>query len=118
MSGTHQIALCTRRTMPVGRRQDGWNYLPAEARFDLVAMVKIKSIETEVVEYNGKYYSYLEEKFSGCDIFLQVGFEKIEDTTPKKHRFGLPLTSHGNTCAACGIHSQSTEADKDCPGSD
>lgn len=116
MSGTLRIALCTRRTMPVGRRQDGWNYLPAEARFDLVAMVQIKSIETGIVEYNGKYYSYLEEKFSGCDIFLQVGFEKIEDITPRKHRFGPPTTPHGDTCFACGIHSGSTDADKECHG--
>jgi len=111
-----KIALCKRRTLPPGRRQDGFIPLPPKAMYDLVVEARIRFNDTELAEYQGRFFVRSNEKYDGLPLFIEASHEKAENAVPMKHSFGPPETVHGQTCRICGIHSQSTEADKDCHG--
>lgn len=113
-----KVALCTRRFLPPRSRQEGFTHLSPEARFDLVIAAEISSVATELVEFDGRYFVNTDNLYDGMLLFEEVKHEKTKTCHPMKHRFGPPETSFGKTCAVCGIHSNSTEGNRECHGAD
>jgi hypothetical protein len=111
-----KIALCIQRNLPPSKRQDGFHPLPPEARFEFLKEIEVDT-DAEAIRYGDFIYVRTDDEWGDTPIYKRVTEAKIIPQ-PMKHVFGPPLTPHGDTCQRCGIHSNSTEADKSCHGAD
>lgn len=72
-----KVILCVKRTLPTGRRQDGFQPLPAIARYDIIKEVEIHD-DVKVVIYQGDYYINANESINHAIVFEKVFSQEIE----------------------------------------
>ena len=75
--GKMKIVLCTKRTLPPGKRQDGFQPLPTIARYDIIKEVEIRD-DVGVVIYQGDYYINANESINHAIVFEKVFSQEIE----------------------------------------
>lgn len=69
--------LCTKRTLPPGKRQDGFQPLPAIARYDIVKEVEVRD-DVGVIVYQGDYYVDVNENINDAIVFEKSSFQEVE----------------------------------------
>jgi len=72
-----KAVLCNNRPPFFARRQDGFNPLPPEGRYDIVATVEIPD-GTSIVSYEGNYYTITTEFISDIRVFEKGVFAEAK----------------------------------------
>jgi len=72
-----KVILCTKRTIPPVRRQDGFQSLPAIARYDIIKEVEVRN-DVGVIVYQGDYYVNVNENINDAIVFEKASFQEVE----------------------------------------
>lgn len=72
-----KAVLCTKRTLPPIKRQDGFQHFPAIAKYDIIKEVEVRN-DVGVIVYQGDYYVNVYENINDAIVFERSSFQEIE----------------------------------------
>jgi hypothetical protein len=73
------IALCQKRNLPAGKRQDGFVSFPAEYLYDLVAFAEVSHEQIGVAIFKSRFFVRTNMTYGGKPLFQEEISETVKE---------------------------------------